>query len=197
MPTPLNLVGQRFGKLLVVGKLNERRNGVVYWKYACDCGNYGETQGGALRTGKSLSCGCASKDWCRTHGMEATPVYNAYHAMLQRCTNPKVKFFPRYGGRGIEICDRWKSFENFYADMGDRPAGMTLGRIDNNGNYEPSNCRWETVKQQLRNRELTVFVEYDGNRIALSELAEIKGIKPKLLRARLKSGWDINKAVIR
>lgn len=123
--------------------------------------------------------------------MEGTPTYNTWAHMLTRCRNEGHKQYADYGGRGIVVCERWHVFENFLADMGKKPAGKSLDRIDNDGNYEPGNCRWATHTQQMRNRRKTVRA--DG--VAVSEIAEKHGIKTKVLRERLKRGLPMSEAV--
>lgn len=148
------MIGKRFGRLIVIAEANTQKKRREY-DCRCDCGNSTSVQGVLLRAGKTQSCGCIRKGHPPTylkHGMSGTPTYQSWYAMTQRCGNPKRWQYKYYGARGIIICDRWKSFENFHADMGDRPAGKTLDRIDCNGNYEPSNCKWSSTTEQSRNR---------------------------------------------
>ena len=115
--------------------------------------------------------------------------------MIQRCTNPNHNRHQDYGGRGITVCPEWFNFQAFYRDMGDRPAGTSLDKIDNNGNYEPDNCRWATRKEQSRNRRDSRFVTYEGKRIPLAELADITGIACDALRNRIfRDGWTVERA---
>lgn len=120
-----------------------------------------------------------------------TPGFYTWASMLRRCTYSWDQAYPSYGGRGIKVCDRWrKSFYSFIEDMGEKPAGMTLDRIDNNGNYEPGNCRWATAKTQTRNRRNTRRLTYGGETRSLTEWAETKGISIATIRSRLRWGWS-------
>jgi len=124
------------------------------------------------------------------------PLYFIWKTMRLRCNTPTCKKYPRYGGRGISICERWDDFWNFVDDMGPRPEGTSIDRIDNDGNYEPGNCRWATPKVQGRNTSTNRFVEIGGEVIALTELAEREGIKAGTLRKRIAElGWTIEDAV--
>jgi hypothetical protein len=124
----------------------------------------------------------------RDGGSSAT--HRSWAHMIQRCNNPNNTMFRHYGGRGIVVCGRWEKFENFLADMGIRPEGTSLDRINVNGNYEPSNCRWATKSQQDRNRRDTFKVSYQGREISLAELSEELGVSRYTLRQRVLSGWS-------
>jgi hypothetical protein len=148
--------GKRFGRLLV---LRERDNivgdGRARWLCKCDCGKLHEAFGYNLRQGGVLSCGCLQIERSgrpTEHGLTDSREYSSWKSMLQRCTNPKAPDYSRYGGKGITVCDRWKDFKNFLADMGNRPHDHVLDRINNKGNYEPSNCRWATYSESNLNK---------------------------------------------
>ena len=127
--------------------------------------------------------------------MSHTPTYVAWRAMLSRCRNPKSKDFARYGARGIVVCERWMKFENFLADMGARPLGMTVDRERGEGNYEPGNCRWATPKEQARNRRSNVLITFQGHTASIAEWAERTGLERKTLENRIRVGWPVMKAL--
>lgn len=157
----IDLSNRRFGRLSVIGrvlkdKCTSSRHSAL-WLCQCDCGNRTGVRSAALRSLKTKSCGCYNAELRLarnySHRLSKTALYKRWAGMITRCSNPKVPCYKYYGGRGISVCDSWKDFENFYRDMGNPPSPkMTIGRIDNNGNYEPSNCRWETWAQQNMNK---------------------------------------------
>lgn len=139
--------GTRFGKLVVLGYMEDPRPG-AYWLCQCDCGSEVTRAGGSLRAGLTISCGCAQKP----RGWYRSPAWHSWWGMKNRCLNPNDTHYEYYGGRGITVCDRWLEFTNFLADMGERPAGLTLDRVDTDGDYEPGNCRWATWSEQRMNQ---------------------------------------------
>ena len=153
MPKFQNITGQRFGRLVVVERQprTTRRDG-VRWVCLCDCGRTMVTLGKRLKTGHTRSCGCLLREMKTTHGMAWTPTWRSWVSMKSRCGDPNSTSYKNYGGRGINVCDQWLSFEKFIADMGERPDGRSLDRVNNDGNYEPGNCRWATASQQRRNQ---------------------------------------------
>ncbi len=139
----------------------KRQEGVV-WMCSCECGVYKPVSGTTLRNGSSISCGCYRKELSSrraprtTHGYSYSRTYKTWVGMKSRCNNPNSSDYPRYGGSGVSICDRWRDFRNFLADMGPRPEGKTLDRYpDKTGNYEPGNCRWATPEEQSQNQITT------------------------------------------
>lgn len=156
----------------------------------CFCGKSFTTTLSKVKNGHTRSCGClraiTSRKLLTKHEKHATREYRAWAAMKNRCLNPKSDRYPSYGGRGITIVEDWLSFEKFYRDMGECPAGLTLDRIDVNAGYGPYNCRWATVEEQANNKTNTLFVECDGQKMSLSQAARIVGLDYKGLRYRIK-----------
>jgi hypothetical protein len=151
--TKIDLTGQRFGRLVALKEIG-RANGFVLWLCRCDCGSKTKVLSGNLRSGHSRSCGCMKGHPTHGHARNYThtPTFKSWHSMLQRCDNPNRKGYKHWGGRGITVCERWRKFENFLADMGERPPGLSIDRIDNDRGYFPGNCRWATRSQQNSNQ---------------------------------------------
>ncbi len=194
----LDLHGRRFGRLIVLefshyDALSERS----YWSCKCDCGNTTTVLRSSLRTGNTKSCGCLARTtmFKREHGMSRTPTYRSWEGMISRCYRKKDKSFDLYGGRGITVCDRWMSFDNFFADMGTRTKKTTIDRIDVNGNYEPSNCRWATHSQQVNNRRNSVLYAFRGELLNANQLAKIGKLSSSSLVLRIKKFGNVEAAV--
>lgn len=196
-----NLTARTFGRLHVVEFAGHRseKNRQILWTCRCLCGRTVVVEGSRLRNGDTRSCGCLMRELRTTHGhsrgYRTTPTFRVWWSMIQRTTHPSQVGYPNYGGRGIRVCDRWRRFETFLADMGDRPSPRhTLDRIDNDGDYTPDNCRWATIDQQARNRRTNVWVTYRGETLCITDWAKRLGIEPSGLRSRLKR-WPLERAM--
>lgn len=156
MPALVDITGQRFGRLVVLRRLGSAKYGESTWLCRCDCSKNKVILGHSLRQGLTKSCGCLQRERAsqtkKKHGASTTETYYIWAGMRTRCKNPKATPYKNYGGRGISVCERWNSFDNFLADMGERPPGLSIDRIDNDGNYEPDNCRWATQSEQTGNQ---------------------------------------------
>lgn len=194
----LDLSGHRYGLLtvrLLAGRIGVSRA----WLCDCDCGNVALVRANLLRQGVTKSCGCIKREKNRArsfrHGMVGTPTYNSWAGMLQRCRDPSERF-AEWGGRGITVCDRWNDFNNFHQDMGARPPGMTLDRVEVDGNYEPGNCRWATRAEQNQNTRKNRFLTFRGETLCLRAWARRMGLHPTTLTQRLDLyGWPVEKAL--
>ena len=190
----LELTGMIFDRWTVIHHAYIGNRGVHYWLCRCSCGVERAVKASSLTDGVSKSCGCYHKERVTNHGMTGLPTFKSWESMKQRCTNPKAPDYARYGGRGITVCERWiNSFDSFVADMGMRPKGTTLDRIDNGKGYSPENCRWATPKEQMRNRRNTVKIMLDGEPQSICDISEKYNIPEKLIRDRVSAGWDIHR----
>lgn len=191
--------GTRFGRLVVVGRGEANRWGQTRWWCRCDCGATKQILDYNLKAGGSRSCGCSVKESvilrCRTHGHTGTPAYVSWQEMKSRCRNPNVKDYTNYGGRGLTISKSWLRFENFYADMGPRPPGMSLDRKDNNLGYSKENCRWATRTQQNRNKSSNRWITFSGKTLCVTDWEEELGFKRGLIRSRLDRGWSVERSL--
>lgn len=192
MPSPL---GQRFSRLTVIAEDQWPR--VLF---LCDCGNNIRVNIWAVKHGNTKSCGCLKRERDRrprSHGYARTPEHNTWLNMRQRCYNPNASGYHGYGGRGIKVCERWKRFEHFLADMGPRPSSdYSIDRVDNNGNYEPSNCRWVDTDIQRRNTRRNILFTFHGITMTVGDWAAKQGLKPFTVYSRInRDGWSPEEAL--
>lgn len=184
----IDMTGQTFGCLQVLEPAGYYRNTKqIAWACRCRCGKEVVVCGAAVRRPQKNCRYCAGGSKI-THGKAKSPIYAVWRGMLQRCGDQKNKGWPRYGARGIKVCERWGKFENFYADMGDQPKGMTLERKDNNGDYCPENCRWATPKEQANNTRRNVYYETSMGKLSMAEIAEYAGVTYKAIQLRIQNG---------
>ncbi len=201
MRTIAELTGQRFGQLVVIKK--SVWNGAKAWLCICDCGNKKTIPTSSLRSGCSKSCGCLQKKLAserakltKTHGLSFHPLYKTWHHMIARCYDPDHHAYKDYGARGIKVCDRWKeSVEAFIKDMGIRPNGKTLDRKNNDGDYEPSNCRWATDEQQHQNTRGVREITLNGVTLCASAWARRIGVSTSTVCRRLNKNWPIERVL--
>lgn len=195
-----DLTGLRFCRLVAIERVNKVPGRGWLWLCRCDCGNEHLVITNCLTSGNTKSCGCLNDETRRAriaelyerrpehqkHGMSRTETYQIWHAAKSRCEFPNCNDYPEYGGRGIRMCEAWShSFKAFLEDMGERPKGLTLDRINNDGNYEPGNCRWATYTEQNRNKSGLVWITFDNRTQLMSDWARELGISKKTLWARL------------
>lgn len=190
------LVGKKFYCLEVLSEYPDKKFGCKQYLCQCDCGNTIPVPATQFTTGRKKSCGCLTNKGNPTHGKCRTGTYSSWRSMLGRCYRTTDPGYKNYGGRGISVCEKWHKFENFHADMGDRPEGMTLDRFpDQNGNYEPGNCRWATDIQQHRNIRRNRLVTFNGDTKPVSEWSELTGFGADTIAYRLNHGWSVERAL--
>ncbi len=198
MPRFIDRTGQRFGMLVVVRLATKLP---TKWECLCDCGGRGTPLAGALQSGNTKSCGCRKRnvlgESTTTHGMAGTRTHRIWRGMRTRCTNPNTKSYKDYGARGITICKRWDKFENFLADMGECPEGLSLERRENDKGYSKGNCYWATREEQNRNARSNVNLTFKGKTQCATAWAREVGIAKETLRQRLNRGWSVEDAVTR
>lgn len=194
-----NLTGQKFHRLRVIGFVGMNSHKSATWECKCDCGNVVNMVGDAIKRGHTKSCGCATVELIiervTKHGGIRTEAYKSWIKMNARCHNSGSTSYRNYGARGINVCDRWANFGNFINDMGERPPGHSLDRIDNSKGYSPENCRWATRKEQNRNKRGNRMITYKGETLPLVVWAERFEIKYVTLVRRLVLGWTVNEAL--
>jgi len=190
-----DITGNRYGKLVAIRFDHCDEKGNALWLCKCDCGKSHVVLGASIRRGNTKSCGCFHDELPITHGLSKTKIYKVWQGLKTRCNKKQNRAYKNYGGRGISYDPRWEKFDAFLSDMGEPPDGLTLDRIDNNGDYCKDNCRWATWEQQQRNRRSNRIINYNGREWRLVELATYAGMIPATLAARINHGWDIQKAI--
>ena len=206
-----NLEGKRIGKLTVLERAEDKtqKNGkrLIMWRCKCDCGNETIVPSSRLTSGNTKSCGCGSSRYLRkTHGKSETRLYRVWRGVKSRCYNPNSTGYEYYGGRGVTVCDEWlgeNGFENFYKwsylngyNENAEKYICTLDRIDVNGNYEPSNCRWVSMKEQDNNKRTNKYIEFNGEKKTLSQWCDEFGVNKKMARYRFNHGWGIEDCLL-
>lgn len=196
---PQNRIGQKFGRLTIEELIHQNNpHGKSIYLCRCTCGKSKEVRLNYLLSKSTNSCGCLFKEHMKErntkHGLmnDYKKTYRSWKDLRQRCNNKNNKDYPNYGGRGITVCERWNDFSNFFKDMGERPEGMTIDRIDVNGNYEPNNCRWATGKEQARNKRNNHIME---NGKTLAENCEEHGLDYKVVSYRVLHGYSFEESL--
>ena len=199
----VDLVGCRFGRLLVVERVGSKKRQSL-WRCVCECGNEKITTLSHLKHGQTQSCGCLQKEVLREngrksvmckrakkHGCFGTKLYNVWAGMIRRCENPNQLHYSDYGGRGISVCEEWRNnfstFQSWAIKRGYK-EGLSIDRVDNNGNYEPDNCRWVTWDVQARNRRNSIKIYHNGKPYSLRQIAELNGLKVRTVVGRYERG---------
>ena len=195
-----DLTGERFGLLIARECVGRAMNRKAVWLCECDCGNTAFVESVHLTRGATRSCGCFARAQTikihTTHGQYGTPLYKRWRSMIARCTDPSSPSYRYYGGRGIRVCDEWTRFENFAKDMGGSfEKELSIDRINPDGNYDPSNCRWANVIDQANNKRTNRLIEFNGRTLTMAQTARMYGIKYETLQRRLGKGWTIEKAL--
>lgn len=191
-----DITGQRFGSLVAVRQHGRDPWGQLLWLCSCDCGQDHVATGGNLRSGTTKSCGCRRVEVGkakRTHGGSRTRMYGIWASMIRRCEVQHDQEYENYGARGIRVCERWRlDYAAWLSDMGSRPSPQhSIDRIDVNGHYEPSNCRWATTTEQARNKRSNVVITFNGETLCIADWSLRTGIKATTLYKRVHAGWPV------
>ncbi len=207
MSKSLNLVNNRFGRLVVIKRVANNKRGRTRWLCECDCGNKTIVLGMRLKNQDTKSCGCFRDELAKTMGLsrlrhghkrfgQMTRVYSIWGGMIKRCSNSGHRWYKNYGGRGIAVCARWRKFENFLKDMGEPPTDEhQIDRVDNDGHYEPKNCRWVTRSQNGRNKRNNRLITMEKRTQCITAWSQEVGISVQTIVRRIKSGWSIEAAL--
>ena len=198
-----DITGMKFGRLTVLRLSHKDNRHECHWLCKCDCGNEKTVSGNKLRSGNTKSCGCMQKEFLdgrlrRKHGLTNTKLYATWENMKHRCNDPNNWMYPNYGGRGIKVCEEWLDSSTFFewALSHGYEEGLSIERINVNGNYEPSNCKWVPIEEQYLNRTDSHFVTAFGKTQTISEWAKESGLKYDTIERRLNQyGWDAERAV--
>jgi len=196
-----DLTGQRFGRLLVIKESGRNKQGKAMWFCRCDCGNHKVVYSYSLISGATLSCGCLHNEGLSerssTHNKSKTRLYRTWSNIKQRCYNPNFTHYKYYGGRGLKMCDEWQSFEAFcdWAIANGYSENLTIERIDNDGDYEPNNCEWKTMKDQANNKSNNRKITFAGTTKTVAQWSNKTGIPYNILIRRLFRGWSIKEAL--
>jgi hypothetical protein len=197
------ILRKTFGRLTVLSRHRVDKRGQHWWNCQCDCGSSCVARTDHLTGGRVVSCGCHASERTSArnfrHGLKWTPEYKIWDGIIERCCNPNSHSYARYGGRGIQICDEWRGdFTKFLADMGERPSPKhSIDRIDNDGNYEPDNCRWATTTEQARNKRNTLRIEFEGEFLTVAEWCAKLGVTEATVRLRVRRGGDAFNRLVR
>lgn len=195
-----NEIGNIYGRLTVIEMDENSKSNRIHWICVCSCSKLSSVAGDKLRSGHSKSCGCLVtevttkrnfKHGHKTRGKKHKN-YSTWLNMRDRCNNPNNKYYHNYGFRGIKVCERWDKFENFLADMGKKPEGLSLDRRENNGHYCPENCRWSTREDQMNNTRVNHIIEIEGEKYTIAQLARKLGVKYMMLFSRIDRGQPID-----
>ena len=195
-----NLLGQQFGRLAVLVRDTIGSQGKTCWICLCDCGVIVSVKAICLTQGKTRSCGCLKremehKNHLLVHGMSKTRTHKIWKNLHQRCLNPHNIGYKYYGGRGITFCEKWKTFEGFFDDMGEAPADLTIERIDNSQGYYKENCKWAIHKEQNCNTRRNRLLTFRGETACVSQWAEVLGLRPATIHSRLSRGWTVERTL--
>jgi len=199
----VDLGGERFGRLVVIERYGCNVQGRAKWLCRCDCGRETAVDSRNLKSGNTRSCGCLRRDISvakatihgHKRGGKASPAYESWTHMIQRCTNHKNKDYRYYGGRGITVCERWREFRNFLKDMGEPPPGHEIDRIDNDKSYEPRNCRWVTRAENNRNTRRNRLLSHNGRTQCMAQWDRTLGLFAGCTSQRIRRGWQVERAL--